>query len=84
MTDAQHTKKYVVVYSGGAYIVAFVSVQGQLVGMCEHASPESARAECLRLSKLAKVAAFLKAATAPAQGARFARPLRWFPPDEFA
>lgn len=77
-------RKYGVVDTGAGYAVAFLSVYDELIAVSEHATPDSARAECLRLRQADRVAAFLKAATAAAHRPRFARPVRCFPPDEFA
>lgn len=83
MTPAPPPRKYVMVDTGAGYAVAFVSVYDELIAISEHPTPESAKAECLRLTKAQRIKAFLSASTATAQGARFARPLRYFPDDEF-
>lgn len=66
------------------YAVAFVSAHGDLIAVSEHPTPESAAAEARRLNIKHRAAAFLTAATAAAHRPRFARPVRCFPPDEFA
>lgn len=77
-------RRYLVADTGAAYVVAFISVHGDAIAITEHGTPASANAECLRLTKAARVAAFLTAAKTPAHRPRCARPVRCFPPDEFA
>lgn len=66
------------------YTVAFISAHGDLIGVSEHPTPDSAVAEARRLNLEQRAAAFLAAATAAAHRPRCARPVRCFPPDEFA
>lgn len=77
-------RRYLVADTGTGYAVAFISVYGDAIALSEHATHESARAECVRLVQAARVAAFLTPAKTPAHRPRFARPVRWFPADEFA
>jgi hypothetical protein len=66
------------------YAVAFVSAHGDLIAVSEHPTPDSAAAEARRLNLEHRAAALLAAATAAAHRPRCARPVRCFPPDEFA
>lgn len=66
------------------YAVAFVSAHGDLIAVSEHPTPDSAAAEARRLNLAHRAAALLAAATAAAHRPRCARPVRCFPPDEFA
>lgn len=84
MHSAPPPRKFTVVDTSTGFVVAFVSVYGDLIAITEHSTPDSARAQCMRLVQQQRVAAFLLAANTQAQGPRCARPLRWFPPDEFA
>lgn len=84
MHPSPHPRRYLIADTGVGYAVAFISVHGDAIALSEHPTPESARAECVRLVHTARVAAFLTAAQTPAHRTRFARPVRWFPADEFA
>jgi hypothetical protein len=75
---------YVVGPSPTGYAVAFISVRGEPIALSDHCTIESAKGECLRLARAARLAAAAKTPEAPADGPRFARPVRWFPPDDFA
>lgn len=77
-------RKHLVVETDTGYAVAYVSVRGDLVALSEHGTPESAQDECRQLTKQQRVSAFLKTAEKPAHQPRFARPVRWFEPDQFA
>lgn len=84
MHAAPVVRQYRIADTGTGFAVAFVSVRGDLVAVSEHPTPESARNECIQLAKQQRVAAFLQTAEKPAHSARFARPVRWFEPDQFA
>lgn len=77
-------RRFGYVETATGYIVAFVSVYGDLIAVSEHPTPQSAAAEVRRLTRQQRVSAFLNAATAAAHRPRCARPVRCFQPDEFA
>ena len=84
MQTSPPPRRYLVADTGAAYVVAFVSVYGDLIAVSEHATSQSAAAEVGRLTRQQRVSTFLNAATAAAHRPRCARPVRCFPPDEFA
>lgn len=77
-------RRFGYVEAATGYVVAFVSVYGDLIAVSEHPTPQSAAAEVRRLTRQQRVSAFLNAATAAAHRPRCARPVRCFPPDELA
>lgn len=77
-------RRFGYVETAAGYAVAFISAHGDLLAVSEHPTPKSAAAEARRLTRQQRVSNFLNAATAAAHRARCARPVRCFPPDEFA